>query len=76
MKALKEDGIALHLGMRNLDGHGAARAGIDSFVNGGHAAAGHEFFDLVVIELITGSDRSHEVVGRANERVEECSVLS
>jgi hypothetical protein len=25
-----------------------------------------------VIELITGSDRVHEVVGRANKRVEEC----
>ena len=68
MEALKEDGIALHLGVRDLDGYRAPRAGVDPPVNGGHAAAGHELFDLVVIELITGVDRIHEVIGWARER--------
>jgi hypothetical protein len=61
LEAFKEDGVALHLGVRDLDGHGFSRAGVNPFVNGGHAAAGYELFDLVVIELITGVDRSHAI---------------
>ena len=50
---------------------GRPRAGVDPPVNGGHAAAGHELFDLVVIELITGVDRIHEVIGWKRTRRSE-----
>jgi hypothetical protein len=46
--------------VRDLDGYRASRAGVDPPVNGGHAAAGYELFNLVLIELITGVDRIHE----------------
>jgi hypothetical protein len=62
MEAFKKDGIALHLGVRDFDGYRASRAGVDSPVNGGHAAAGYELFDVIVIELIANVDWIHAVI--------------
>ena len=57
LKAIKQDRIALHLGMRNLDGDLPAVAQIGAAKDGGHAAAGDKALNAVVIELIAGMER-------------------
>ena len=59
LEALEENRIALHLGMRNLDGDLAAGAKVGGAEDGGHAAAGHQGFDAVVIELVPGMEGCH-----------------
>src|SRR5207245_4606831 len=60
MKALEEDRVALHLGMRDLDGNRAAGAQVDAAKDRGHTAARRNAFDAVMIELIAGMEWGHQ----------------
>ena len=59
LEALVENRVALHLGMRNLDGNLAAGEKVGGAEDGGHAAAGHQGVDAVVIELVPGMEGCH-----------------
>src|SRR5205823_8442955 len=59
MKALEEDRVALHLGMRDLDGNRAAGAQVRASKDRGHTAARRNAFDAVMIELITRMEWGH-----------------
>ena len=59
IKAVEENRVALHLGMRNLDGDRATGAQIRAAKDRGHAAACSDAFNLVVIELIARMEWSH-----------------
>ncbi len=57
--AIEGDGVALLFGMRNFQGDGCARGQIFGTENCGHAAAGDDFFNEVVIESIAWIQGSH-----------------
>ena len=59
LEALEEDGVALHLGVGNLDGHGLSGAQVGALEDRGHAAAGDQAVDLEVVELFASVDRDH-----------------
>ena len=56
VEAVEEDRIAFHFRVGNFDGDGAAVAEVGGAENGGHAAAGDDAVDAVVIELFAGVD--------------------
>ena len=56
LEAIEEDGIAFHFGVGDFDGDGAAGAKVGGAKDGGHAAAGDDAVDAVMIELIAGVD--------------------
>ena len=58
-ETIEQSGIALDFGMRNFDGNGAAVVEIGGAEDGGHAAAGSQAIDAVVIELVAGVKDSH-----------------
>src|ERR1700758_4337985 len=58
LKALEEDGICFHLGIGNLNGHRIVCLQIDCAKNrSGTATSGHAF-NLIVVGLVAGLDRS------------------
>jgi Fe-S-cluster-containing dehydrogenase component/anaerobic selenocysteine-containing dehydrogenase len=59
MEAVEESRVALHLGMRDLDGDRATGAQIRTAKDRGHAAACGDAFNAVVIELIARMEWSH-----------------
>ena len=61
LEAIEENRIAFHFRMRDLDGDGAAVARIGRLIDGGHAAAGDQAFNFVVIEGIAGMEGSHRL---------------
>src|SRR5579884_423675 len=63
LKAFIENRIALHFRVRNLDGNQAARAQVGSAKDGGHAAAGCNAFNAVMVKLVAWMERSHCPVG-------------
>ena len=65
MEAVEENRVALHLRMRNLDGNRATGAQICTAKDRGHAAAGGDAFNAVVIELIARMEWSHWQRGSA-----------
>ncbi len=64
LKTVVKHGIGLHFRMWNLDRHLAAVAHVRGAKNGCHAAAGHQAFDAVVVELLAGME-CHVVRGNA-----------
>jgi hypothetical protein len=59
MEAVEENRVALHLGMRNLDGNRVPGAQIRTAKDGGHAAACSDAFNVVVIESVARMEWSH-----------------
>ena len=55
-KRSKKSGIGFHFGVRNFDGDGAAVSQVGGAENRGHAAAGNQTFDAVMIELLAGME--------------------
>ena len=58
-ETIEESRVALHFGMGDLDGNRPAVVEIGGAEDGGHAAAGSEAIDAVVIELVAGVKDSH-----------------
>ena len=58
-KALEEDNVAFHFGMRYFDRDRLAIANIGRAEDGGHAAARNHAFDAVVVELIARVKSNH-----------------
>ena len=56
LEAIEKQRVGFHFGMRNLESHLPARLQVSGLVNGGHAAAGDETFDAVMVELIAGME--------------------
>jgi len=54
LESLEEGGVALDLGVGDFDGDLRAGASVDGAEDGGHAAGGHQLFEVVVVELIAG----------------------
>jgi hypothetical protein len=59
LETLKEDGIALHLRMRNLNGDGLARAEIRALEDGSHTAPGNQAFNPEMVELFASVSSNH-----------------
>ena len=64
LEAVVRERVGFHLGMRDLDGDLAAVAQVGGSKNRGHAAAGDQFFNPVVIEQFAGVDGVHGYVER------------
>ena len=64
LETVEQHRIGFHFRMRNLDRHLAAVAHVGGAKNGGHAAAGDQSFDAVVVELLAGM-KCHVVRGNA-----------
>ena len=52
LKAVEEHRVAFHFRMRNFDGDRLARTRIYAAKDRGHAAAGNQLFNDVVVELV------------------------
>ena len=59
-KTIEQERVGFRFGMRDLQGDGTAVAHILGAIDGGHAAARHQLFDLVIVELIVGMEESSE----------------
>jgi hypothetical protein len=58
-KSIEQGGVALDFRMRDLDGNSPAAVEIGGSEDGGHAAAGNEGFDPIVIQLVACVEDSH-----------------
>jgi hypothetical protein len=58
-ETLKQSGVALDFGMGDLDGNRPAVVEIGGAEDGGHATAGSQGFDPIVIQLVAGVEDSH-----------------
>jgi hypothetical protein len=67
-KTVEEERVALHFGMRNLDGDLATVAQVSGAEDGSHAAACDKFIQTVVIELLVDANRSHGKPGSSTRR--------
>ncbi len=66
MKTVEKHRVGFHLRMRDLDGDLASVAQIGGSKDGGHAAAGDQAFNAVMIELVAGME-CHALRGCARE---------
>ena len=64
LESIEKKRIAFDFGVRNLESDHVIVAHVTGAVNAGHSAAGHEFFDSVVVELIAGMESHRENAGR------------
>src|ERR1700731_2232816 len=59
METVEKCGIALDLGMGDFDGHLPAVSQVSTAKYGGHATAGHQAVNAVMIELLARMERGH-----------------